>query len=142
VHEGKLPVGLSLQGVNEEPLLQNDEVLEVHLLHPIAAGRPNVPMAAVYSASAHSFTCPGCQCIAGRCGFGDHLADVGIDENDAWLPGLGKRILRAFRDQRTLFLRECRLNVQHERVNILAQRRDDERGALGHQTRNEVNIAT
>jgi hypothetical protein len=57
----------------------------------------------------------------------------GIAENDTALLGLGQRILRAFRDHGTLFLRGRRIDVQHEGVNVLAQRRDDEREALGDQ---------
>src|SRR6516225_12333752 len=49
--------------------------------------------------------------ITGRCGFGDHLAEARIAENDTALLGLGQRIARAFRDQRTLFLREGRMSA-------------------------------
>ena len=70
-----------------------------------------------------------------------HLADIWVAENDAALLGLGKRIPGAFRDHRALFLGQRRIDVQHEGVHVAAELRDDERDALGHQARNEVNIA-
>ena len=50
--------------------------------------------------------------------------DVRIAENDAAPLGLGQRIARAFRNHGALLLRERRIDVQHERVHILAERRD------------------
>ena len=44
------------------------------------------------------------------------------------------------RDHLAFLLGHCRVDVQHERVDIPTQRGDDERHPLGHQAGNERNI--
>jgi hypothetical protein len=67
----------------------------------------------------------------------------------AWIAELRPgRLLRSERrlgaggNQRLLFFRERRIQVQHEGVGVRAELGDDERNAVAHQAADEMNVAT
>jgi hypothetical protein len=76
------------------------------------------------------------------CGFGFvGGGDFGVSEDDAAGFGFGETFAGSGRDHAPLLLGEGGPDVQHERVGIDAKLGDDEGDALGHQARNEVDVA-
>src|SRR5262245_14808513 len=69
------------------------------------------------------------------------LVEPRIAQANAARLGSGEGFLGATRNQASFLLSYRRVDVQHERVDIGAKLRDDERHALGHKATDERDIA-
>jgi hypothetical protein len=68
------------------------------------------------------------------------LGWIGITQHHTARLGGGQCQFGAFGNHGALFLRDCRIDMQHERVGVGTEFGDNERNPVIHQARDEVNV--